>query len=252
MSWYKDWFRDANYSFVYEHRDEGEAEQMIDLIEHTIGHDTSRRVLDLACGSGRHAMSFAKRGYADVTGVDLSPALLAEANEQSRKLGLDIRFLERDMREIPDETFGLVVNLFTSFGYFEKDSENEDVIRNVAIHLARPSNGLDDGGWLVIDYFNSLWIREHFVAHDERILKDGTTIDQTRWTQEGRIEKRLLIRMAHEAREYIESVRLFELPDFEMMFSNTGLSLEHVFGTYSGGQFNSENSPRLIVFAKQA
>jgi SAM-dependent methyltransferase len=251
MAWYKDWFRDANYSFVYEHRDEGEAEQMIDLIERTIGHDPSRRVLDLACGSGRHAMSFAKRGYGDVTGVDLSPALLAEAHKLSMELGLDIRFVECDMRQIPDETFGLIVNLFTSFGYFEKDSENEDVIRNVAMHLAR-STKTEDGGWLVIDFFNSNWVREHFVSHDERILKDGTTIDQTRWIQEGRIEKRLLIRMAHEAREYIESVRLFELSDFEKMFRNSGLSLEHVFGTYSGGQFNVENSPRLIMFAKQA
>ena len=251
MAWYKDWFRDANYSFVYEHRDEGEAEQMIDLIERTIGHDPSRRVLDLACGSGRHAMSFAKRGYGDVTGVDLSPALLAEAHKLSMELGLDIRFVECDMRQIPDETFGLIVNLFTSFGYFEKDSENEDVIRNVAMHLAR-STKTEDGGWLVIDFFNSNWVREHFVSHDERILKDGTTIDQTRWIQEGRIEKRLLIRMAHEAREYIESVRLFELSDFEKMFRNSGLSLVHVFGTYSGGQFNVENSPRLIMFAKQA
>jgi SAM-dependent methyltransferase len=250
MSWYKDWFRDANYSFVYEHRDEGEAEQMIDLIERTIGHDPTRRVLDLACGSGRHAMSFAKRGYTDVTGVDLSPALLNDAREQSRKLDLYIRFLERDMREIPEETFGLVVNLFTSFGYFGKDSENEEVIRNVANHLVRSSKK-DDGGWLIIDFFNSNWVREHFIAHDERILKDGTTIDQTRWIQDGRIEKRLLIRMAHEAREYIESVRLFELPDFEEMFHSAGLSLEHIFGNYSGGQFNAENSPRLIMFARQ-
>jgi SAM-dependent methyltransferase len=252
MAWYKDWFRDANYSFVYEHRDDGEAEQMIDLIERIIGHDTSRRVLDLACGSGRHAISFAKRGYQDVTGVDLSPALLTEAIEQSEKLLLKIRFLERDMREIPDETFGLVANLFTSFGYFEKDSENEDVIRDVARHLSLPSTSSKDGGWLVIDFFNSNWIRGHFVAHDERILRDGTTIDQTRWIQGGRIEKRLLIRMAHEAREYIESVRLFELSDFEKMFRNTGLSLENVFGNYSGDAFNIENSPRLIMFARLA
>lgn len=252
MAWYKDWFRDTNYSSVYEHRDEGEAEQMIDLIEQTIGHDLSRRVLDLACGSGRHAVSFAKRRYADVTGIDLSPALLADAREQAQEHGLCIRFLERDMRDIPDETFGLVVNLFTSFGYFETDSENEEVIRNVAQHLALPSNLSNGGGWLVIDFFNSNWVREHFVTHDERILKNGTTIDQTRWIQDGRIEKRLLIRMANEAREFVESVRLFELEDFEKMFLNSGLSLKHIFGTYAAARFNSENSPRLIMFAKQA
>ncbi len=242
MTWYKDWFKDANYSVVYENRDEIEAEEMIDLIERTIGHKPERRVLDVGCGSGRHAISFAKRGYDDVTGIDLSPTLLAEAREQAKKLDLPIRFFERDMRDIPDEPFDLAVNLFTSFGYFDSDEDNEAVITNVAKQLAK------NDGWFVIDFLNSRWVREHLIAHDERVAPNGMHIEQTRWIENRRIEKRLLIRNTVEASEYIESVRLFDLADFERMFQHAGLTLRHVFGTYQGALFNPDTSPRLIMF----
>ncbi len=244
MPWYKDWFRDTNYSVVYEHRDETEAEEMIDLIEQKIGRNPERRVLDVGCGSGRHAILFAKRGYSDVTGIDLSPTLLAEAQEQTSSLHLDIQFLERDMRDIPLEPFDLAVNLFTSFGYFETNEENSTVIRHVAKQLAQTN------GWFVIDFLNSSWVRSHLVAHDERIAPNGMHIQQTRWIENGRIEKRLLIRNSIEAREYIESVKLFDLSDFSNMFESAGLTLEHVFGSYSGTSFNRDTSPRLIMFCR--
>ena len=242
MTWYKDWFRDSNYKVVYEHRDEFEAEEIIDLIEQTIGHQPERRVLDVGCGSGRHAILFAKRGYADVTGIDLSPTLLQEAREQATRLDLSIRFLERDMRDIPDEAFDLAVNLFTSFGYFDTDEENATVIENVTKHL------IQNKGWFVIDFLNCHWVRQHLVSHDERVALNGMHIEQTRWIENRRIEKRLLIRNAVEANEYIESVKLFDLNNFQNMFRTAGLTLQHVFGTYGGAPFSPDTSPRLIMF----
>ncbi len=252
MTWYKDWFQDTNYRVVYEHRDEIEADEMIDLIERTIGHEPERRVLDVGCGSGRHAISFAKRGYQQVTGIDLSPTLLAEAREEAQRLQLYIQFLERDMRDIPDEPFDLAVNLFTSFGYFETDEDNAAVIKNVAKQLQNKLPPLSKGrageGSFVIDFLNSKWVRTHLVAHDERVAPNGMHIEQTRWIEDGRIEKRLLIRNSIEASEYIESVKLFDLADFESMFQNAGLTLRHVFGNYRGAPFNPDTSPRLIMF----
>jgi SAM-dependent methyltransferase len=243
MTWYKDWFQEANYRVVYEHRDEGEAEAMIDLIERTIGHRPERRVLDVGCGSGRHSISFAKRGYHDVTGIDLSPTLLTEAREQAARLQFPIQFIERDMRDIPDEKYDLAVNLFTSFGYFDSNEDNAAVITNVSKHLA------SNNGWLVIDFLNSQWVRNHLVEHDERATPNGMHIEQTRWIEDGRIEKRLLIRNSVEAKEYIESVRLFDLADFRVMFESAGLTLRHIFGTYLGNEFNPDTSPRLIMFS---
>ena len=244
MSWYKDWFIDSNYSVVYEHRDDREAEQVMDLIEDAIGRDTTRRVLDLACGSGRHAISFAKRGYADVTGIDLSPTLLAEGRAAASRLGFPIRFLERDMRKVPQEKFDLAVNLFTSFGYFNSDEENAEVIVNVA-------RVLNNGGYFVIDFLNSHYVRKHLVAHDERLLPGGKRLEQSRWIEDGRVEKRLLVRDGEEAQEYVESVRLFELKDFENMFAASGLTLAYLFGDYTGDGFDREKSSRLIMVAKK-
>lgn len=246
MSWYKDWFRDANYRVVYEHRDESEAERMIDLIERTVGRETTRRVLDVACGSGRHTLSFARRGYTDVTGIDLSPTLLDEARENAAKEGLAVRLLEQDMLDIPPETFDLAVNLFTSFGYFDTDRENAKVIQGVADHLS-------SDGHFVIDFFNSAWVRSHYVSHDERVLADGTVLAQSRWTQDGRMEKRLILRRpdSAEAHEFIESVRLFDLEDFKQMFEASGLALRQIFGSYLGEQFDPANSERLILFASK-
>jgi SAM-dependent methyltransferase len=244
MSWYRDWFLDANYSVVYEHRDDREAEQVIDLIELTIGLDRKRRVLDVGCGSGRHSILFASRGYSDVTGIDLSRALLDEARNSSEKLGLTIQFLERDMRDLPKEKFDLAVNLFTSFGYFDKDEENASVIQSVAEVLNR-------GGYFVIDFVNSQFVRKHLVAHDERLLPGGMRLEQSRWIEDGRVEKRLLIRNGEEAHEYIESVRLFELKDFERMFQDAGLQIHHQFGDYTGEPFDADRSKRLILFAKK-
>ncbi len=242
--WYRDWFKDENYSTVYEHRDEIEAEQIIELIESVTGNDRSRRVLDLACGSGRHAISFAKRGYSRVTGVDLSPTLLREAESDSKAFGLSIEFLERDMRDVPNEPFDLVLNLFTSFGYFGEDSENEEVIRNVA-------GALSESGYFIIDFFNSNFVRSHLVSHDERHLPDGGRLEQTRWIENGRVEKRLLIRQGEEAREYVESVRLYDLAHFETMLQNAGLKLTNLFGSYTGAPFDENTSRRLIMFARK-
>lgn len=243
--WYRDWFRNQNYGVVYKHRDDEEAEQMMDLIERVLGHDPTRRVLDLACGSGRHAISFARRGYGHVTGIDLSPTLLREASADAVAESLNIRFIESDMRELPEETFDLVTNLFTSFGYFMSDDENAAVIHSVADHLTQD-------GWFVIDFFNSRWVRSHLVAHDERLMKGGTLrLEQTRWIEHGRVEKRLLIRDNEEAHEYIESVRLYELDDFERMFRESGLRTVHRYGNYAGDAYDRERSPRLILFAQK-
>jgi SAM-dependent methyltransferase len=102
------------------------------------------KVLDLCCGPGRHAVEFAKHGF-DVTGVDGSEFLLDRARERARDAGVSVQWLREDMRRFRDpSTFDLVCNVFTSFGYFEDETDDLRVLRN-----ARES--LREGGVFVID-----------------------------------------------------------------------------------------------------
>jgi len=244
--WYRDWFRDSNYLTVYQHRDTQEAEQMLTLIEKITGDRKDLRILDLGCGSGRHSLSLAKRGYKNITGIDLSPTLLEVAKQTAQEEGLNIRFEQCDMRHIPaDWHFDLVINLFTSFGYFETDEENAEVIQGM-------SESLVPGGWLVMDFFNSDWLRHNLISHDERIMPDGRRLEQTRWIEKGRVEKRLLLRSTSEAVEFVESVRMFSLDEFKQMFAQNGLKLKHLFGGYDGSEFHEATSARLIMFAERS
>ncbi|MEO6940935.1 MAG: class I SAM-dependent methyltransferase [Candidatus Kapaibacterium sp.] len=240
--WYNHWFKDSNYTVVYDHRDDEEAEQMLELVERVTGRDQTRSVLDLACGSGRHALSFARRGYQRVTGVDLSETLLAKAELCAKEESLSVTFAREDMRRFPiGDGYDLILNLFTSFGYFQLDEENEEV-------LARVASALNSDGWFVLDFLNPDWVRTHLVAHDERMLPDGGRVEQTRWIEKGRVEKRLLIRHGEEAQEFFESVRLFQLSDFLAMFERCGLRLSATFGNYGGAPFQAGQSNRLIMF----
>lgn len=245
IMWYRDWFRDSNYLTVYQHRDTQEAEHMLALIEQIIGDKKDARILDIGCGSGRHSLSLAKLGYSHITGIDLSPTLLEVARQAAAEEGLHIRFEQHDMRDIPNEwQFDVVINLFTSFGYFETDQENQEVIEGM-------SRVLVAGGWLVMDFFNSNWLRHNLISHDERIMPDGRRLEQARWIEKGRVEKRLLLRSTSEAVEFVESVRMFTLEDFRRMFAESGLRIKHLFGGYDGSEFNESTSQRLIMFAQR-
>lgn len=120
-----------------------ESEKQVEQIL-TLTNPVGPSVLDLCCGPGYHAVAFGKRGFT-VTAVDLSPYLLEQGRVRASKFGIDIKWVLKDMRQFQAQgTFDLACNLTTSFGYFEEESENLLVLRNVLISL-RP------GGLFVID-----------------------------------------------------------------------------------------------------
>lgn len=95
------------------------------------------RILDLACGQGRHAIPLAQHGYR-VTGLDLSEPSLTFAREAAAEAGAKIDFVQADMREIPfADEFDAVVNIFTAFGYLESEQEDQLVLARVARRFAQ-------------------------------------------------------------------------------------------------------------------
>jgi SAM-dependent methyltransferase len=241
--WFEDWFADEHYLALYRHRNSEEASQALDLIEKTTHLAKDAPILDLACGAGRHSIGLAKRGYTNITGIDLSPTLIREAKKNAEAEGVTIDFKEQDMRSF-DGKYDLVINLFTSFGYFKDDKENEEVILRVG-------RNLNSTGFFIIDFLNAELLRKMLVAYDEKIIVSGERVEQFREIRSGRVEKKIVIHSGGAKKEFHESVRLFELQDFERMFHNAGLKIRERLGDFSGALFEVGSSPRLFLVAQK-
>ncbi|MEO8909298.1 MAG: methyltransferase domain-containing protein [Gemmatimonadaceae bacterium] len=235
--WFEEWFGE-DYLRIYQHRDETEAEHVVELIEKFVAGHEIRSVLDLGCGAGRHSKPLCERWW--TVGLDLSPALLRIARREM----LDAPYVRADMRELPfgADSFDLVVNLFTSFGYFEDDRENQRVLACMGESLRR-------GGILVIDFLNASQVRTDLVPYDERV-ENGITIEQTRAisADDRFVEKR--IRLRERGKEYIERVRLLTAGDLEQMLDAAGFVVDARVGDYGGGTW-AESSPRTVIFASR-
>ncbi|MCL6456419.1 MAG: methyltransferase domain-containing protein [Gorillibacterium sp.] len=236
-AWYEKSFG-QDYLLVYKHRDmqgaQAEVHKMVEWLQLEKGAD----VLDLCCGMGRHSLSLTDLGY-HITGLDLSDVLLTEArrlDEQGQ-----VTWVKGDMRSIPFAgPFDAVVNLFTSFGYFDNDQENGSVLHEIA-RVLKP------GGRFILDYMNAEDVIQHLVPTSER--KDGEiTILESRSIEEGYVRKRIvLVEPGKPDRNYLEQVRLYKLADFKRLLAGTGLRLDHVYGSYNGDSFSEEDSKRLIL-----
>jgi SAM-dependent methyltransferase len=233
--WFEEWFGE-DYLRIYQHRDETEAENAVELIVKFLEGREIHSVLDLGCGAGRHSRILCERWW--TVGLDLSAALLRIARREMP----DAPYVRADMRELPfaAASFDLVVNLFTSFGYFEDDRESERVLVCVG-------DTLREGGVLVIDFLNALQVRNDLVPYDERV-ENGITIEQTRSISPDDRFVEKTIRLRERGKEYIERVRLLTAGDLERMLNAAGFGVVARAGDYGGGVW-SESSPRTILFA---
>ncbi len=241
MPWYEDWFDRDEYELVYEQRDEDEAEHVADLIDTLVDPEPEASVLDVGCGRGRHARALARRGYR-MTGIDLSKRSIQQARERAAAEGLDIDFRVQDMRApMGDADFDGVVNLFTAFGYFDDDADHQQALQRMA-------DALHPGGWLIQDFLNTPHVIESLTPKDTE-TRDGVIIEQERWIDDGRINKKIILRRGDETQTFRESVRLLTLYDFKRLYESVGLDLITVVGDYDGAEY-TPSSPRLIMHGR--
>lgn len=193
------------------------------------------RVLDVGCGAGRHARALAAAGARPV-GLDLSADLLRRAQ------GAGVPLVRADMRRLPvrPRSVDLVVNLFTSFGYFKGDEEHAAVLRGFADVLV-------PGGWFALDFLNADSVRAGLVAEETQELGVGP-VKITRELREGgrRVVKTMQI---PDGRTFVERVRLFQVDELESMLTAAGLSVEGRFGDYTGGPLH-RGAPRTILLSR--
>jgi SAM-dependent methyltransferase len=240
INWFEHWFDSPLHEQLYAKRDAEEANRLAELISGHIPAEEYPRLLDLACGRGRHSINFANRGYR-VTGVDLAPTAISRAKAKAALAGVDIDFRVGDMRVPLHETFDVVVNLFTSFGYFADEAENELPIAAMA-QMVRP------GGQIWIDFLNPDVVRDNLVPSDEGSIPDWS-YKIRRWIEDGAVQKEIHLVQDATGNEQIftEYVKLLELEWFEAVSSKYGLKLQTIYGDYGGNAYDTERSPRMIM-----
>lgn len=244
MNWFEEWFDSPLYEELYSNRDEEEARRLIEFLEQTLSLNNCTSILDLGCGRGRHSITLAKRGY-KVKGIDISEEAIKKAVSKAKKANLDnIEFEVRDMRDPLPETFDAIINLFTTFGYFEKDEENLHVLDSVV-------KMLKEEGLFVLDYLNAQKVRSAYKPEDEEKFH-GIKYHIKRYIEDGAIHKNIVFsgdRLSRE-RTYSERVKLYDLDWFEEEMEKRNLQIKNVYGDYQGSEFNPESSPRLLIISK--
>jgi len=241
--WFKDWFNTEEYLSVYQHRNESDAEEHIKLILENVNIPSEPKILDMACGAGRHAIILARKNF-DVTAVDLSENLLSIAKKNTYDENLKLNFVHSDIRKFKsDDKFNLVLNLFTSFGYFESDEENFSV-------LQKAYDLLIDDGFFVLDFFNSYFLEQNLVESSEEILGE-VKIHQFRKIKGNRVTKKIVITKNGNLSQFEESVRMFTKADLLNAIQNIGFDIYKTFGDFLGNKFEKFTSPRLIMICKK-
>jgi SAM-dependent methyltransferase len=235
--WYVEWF-DENYLEAYRHRNTEDAQKQVHLIIDTLKLPKQNKILDLACGEGRYTAILKNQGYR-VLGLDLSKTLVKYGKRNDPLLNLVVG----DMRLIPGR-FDMILSLFTSFGYFEKDEENERVIRSVY-------RALYPCGIYWLDFLNRDYVEKNLVPESFSQLPSGISVLEKRKIRSDRIIKDIYFRKNGTEKCYRESVRLFSRHDLEYMFQKNGFQVEYCFGDYNGNRCCPDSERTILVGKKQ-
>jgi SAM-dependent methyltransferase len=240
--WYKEWFSNKYYIELYKHRDDKEAIDLINLVQRNINLVLGNKVLDVCCGSGRHSIEFAKRGY-DVTGFDLSNYLIGEAKRHKSELNeknLKLKFLKKDMRNFDfKSSFDIVLNIFSSFGYFEKDEENFKVFKNVYSSLKKR-------GYFVFDFLNEAYLKKNLVERDF-VNISGKKVLQKRRIENNFVYKDIIIC----DKVFTERIKLYSCFEICSEMELIGFKIYKIFGDYFGNKFIKNKSRRFIIIAQK-
>ncbi|HEY0047062.1 MAG TPA: class I SAM-dependent methyltransferase [Flavobacterium sp.] len=237
-NWYASWFDSPYYHILYKDRDYAEARLFMDNITSYLNLPDNAKILDLACGKGRHSVYLNQLGF-EVTGADLSENSIAEASKYANE---KLHFVVHDMREPFDQKFDAVFNLFTSFGYFENEHDNIRVLKAIR-------DSLDEFGFGVIDFMNATRVIKNLVPEEIKTV-EGIDFHLKRYCIDNYIYKEIDFDDKGEHYHFVEKVKAFTVADFESMMEESGIYLLDIFGDYKLKTYSKNDSERLILIFK--
>ena len=237
-NWFASWFNSPYYHILYKDRNDAEAQVFMDNLTHYLNLPEEAKILDLACGKGRHSIYLNQLGY-DVTGADLSENSIAEASKSSNE---KLHFKVHDMRVPFEEKYDAVFNLFTSFGYFDNDEDNFKTLSAI-------KESLTEYGFAVIDFLNADYVINNLVAEEVKTV-DGIDFHLKRYVKDNHICKEIDFEDQGEKFHFTEKVQALRLSDFETMMEKADIYLLDIFGDYKLKKFFKNESERLIMIFK--
>lgn len=239
MKWFETWFDSKYYHILYKHRDEQEAIKFLDNITQYL-NITKGKILDVGCGKGRHAKYFNELGF-NVVGIDLSLNSIAKAKLNETQ---NLKFYKFDMRNVfKENSFNLVTNLFTSFGYFDNSLDEQKTINAMVKNLKKD-------GILIIDFMNVKKIINNLVSKESKKI-NSVEFDITRELKDNYILKNITINDQDISLKFQEKVHALTLIDFSEMLQKASMSIVDIFGNYNLDDFNALQSDRLILIARK-
>ena len=238
-NWYKNWFDSEYYHILYNKRDHNEAELFINKLLKILSPNKEAYFLDLCCGKGRHSILLNKMGY-KVDGIDLSKNSIEQALREKRN---NLNFFVRDMRQINEHSkYDYILNLFTSFGYFNDTKDNHLVINGV-------TKALKKDGLFVIDFLNIKKTLKN-LTKSEKIKINEINFYIKRWSDLNFLYKRIEFKEKTKKFEFTERIQLLNKEEIVNLCSKSNLKNISTFGDYQLNDFN-ENSERLILLFKK-
>jgi len=235
MEWFQHWFDTKYYHILYQDRNDEEAQLFMYNLTSFLKLKKSSTILDLPCGKGRHATFLNSLDY-NVVGADLSPNSIEYARQFENE---SLHFKVHDMRKPLSTKFDAIFNLFTSFGYFDDEKINIQVLKNL-------KKGLKKDGVIVIDFMNVISVQKKLVKN-EIIVKGETEFDIKRSITNGFIQKDIYFEANDKKHHYTEYVRFLTLDRFKGYAKTANLKIKHILGDYNLNAFDENNSSRLIL-----
>jgi SAM-dependent methyltransferase len=215
-----------------------EAEKIVSLLKLQPG--TS--ICDLCCGLGRHSLELGRLGYR-VTGVDRTGLYIEQAKKKADEQGLNIRFVQEDMRTFCEpNAFDAVINVFTSFGYFEDAADDKQVLENVYTSLKDSGKFLIDimGKEVLARIFQEKRWREEdgvIILEEAKLTEDWSSVD-SRW---------IIIRNGRRD-ECRFTLRLYSAAQLSELLKSCGFGRVEVYGDLSGSAYD-QTAKRLVEVA---
>ncbi|UZT97615.1 methyltransferase domain-containing protein [Chryseobacterium fluminis] len=239
MEWFESWFDTPYYHLLYNNRDFTEAENFITKLTSELELVPNSKIIDLACGKGRHSVFLNKLGY-DVLGLDLSRQSIEHDKQfENRTLAFDVHDMRNPINADPVDA---VFNLFTSFGYFDNENDDQKVFQSVY-------EALKPGGYFVLDYLNEAYVRHHLIP--ESTVRRGDIDFRILKKIEGRhIIKDIRFEDGGRPFHFFEKVKLHSPEAINSYASDCGFERMQIWGDYQLNEFKN-TSPRCINLFKK-